>query len=404
MKKFIVGTLGLVFFAGSFSSIVNLQTVQAASHPVASCTPLLTRHLQKGYTDSATGGEVSKLQGFLNLQGYNPILDLGYFGPLTKNAMIEFQNNYGLLPADGNANPITRSKINELNCNKVVIPPSPSPSPTSTIKSLTLISPNGGEIIPVGSIFPIKWSTNNISSSKSISITIQGETSSGQKINYGFAQVANSGDYNWTVPNRLLSPSNDRETNTHDSLGKYKIQIQGIGSDTSNAHDISDSEFTIVNSTTTPPTMCQKLKEIYLTVGHTDLLTNDDVTKLQEFLIREGYMAPIDDFGYFGLKTKSALIRYQTANNIIPSNGILLLSTRDKINEELCGSMSTPPSSSSTRSSLLSLTPTDRQTQTANIIQAITDIINTNSNYMIASVRETLVNLFEELELLNGVK
>lgn len=59
------------------------------------------------------GPEVNVLQGFLQKSGYDPGPIDGIFGPKTRDAVISFQRDYGLLP-DGIAGPQTWNAIYDL--------------------------------------------------------------------------------------------------------------------------------------------------------------------------------------------------------------------------------------------------------------------------------------------------
>ena len=74
-------------------------------------TEKLTMTLKLGYW----GGQVKILQGFLKQQGYFPQTETAsrYFGPLTKNSLIEFQKA-NALEATGSLGPKTRALINSL--------------------------------------------------------------------------------------------------------------------------------------------------------------------------------------------------------------------------------------------------------------------------------------------------
>jgi len=56
--------------------------------------------------------------------------------------------------------------------------------------------------------------------------------------------------------------------------------------------------------------------------------TGDDVLKLQQFLIGQGYSIPAGATGYFGSQTQQALIQFQIAKNITPSVGYFGPKTR----------------------------------------------------------------------------
>ena len=100
-KKTILGLLVLaVLFSLTFTS----------THAQISYQPFVTT-LQFG----VRGNEVSRLQSVLSQfpDVYPEGLVTGYFGPLTKNAVIRFQIKYGI-EAVGIIGPITRARLNAL--------------------------------------------------------------------------------------------------------------------------------------------------------------------------------------------------------------------------------------------------------------------------------------------------
>lgn len=85
-----------------------------------------TKQLMFGMTDA----QVTALQGALkgDTSIYPQGLVTGYFGSLTKAAVIKFQAKYGIDQV-GQVGPITRVKLNSLYCSSVT----PTPTPTGTI-------------------------------------------------------------------------------------------------------------------------------------------------------------------------------------------------------------------------------------------------------------------------------
>lgn len=62
------------------------------------------------------GSEVLALQKRLSEAGYYPeAIFSGYFGPLTRNAVMKFQTDNGIIPANGYFGPLTRHRIGELH-------------------------------------------------------------------------------------------------------------------------------------------------------------------------------------------------------------------------------------------------------------------------------------------------
>jgi len=65
------------------------------------------------------GHDVLALQTFLSAEGQYPqALFTGYFGPLTKAALIRFQSVQGIIPASGYFGPATRQKVEEITTRK----------------------------------------------------------------------------------------------------------------------------------------------------------------------------------------------------------------------------------------------------------------------------------------------
>jgi uncharacterized protein YcgL (UPF0745 family) len=71
---------------------------------------IFTMNLKQGMTHP----DVSKLQERLRDEGYYTYPQItGYFGPITKEALIKYQKANNIKPAEGYFGPITRSKMNE---------------------------------------------------------------------------------------------------------------------------------------------------------------------------------------------------------------------------------------------------------------------------------------------------
>ncbi|MFA7142232.1 MAG: Ser-Thr-rich GPI-anchored membrane family protein [Candidatus Paceibacterota bacterium] len=70
--------------------------------------------------------------------------------------------------------------------------------------SLTLISPNGGEVLEAGSTYTIKWSSKNIPTDNKISISIRREATATEGQEFDpliFFDLDNTGSVEWTVSN-----------------------------------------------------------------------------------------------------------------------------------------------------------------------------------------------------------
>lgn len=104
----------------------------------------------------------------------------------------------------------------------------------STKNTITLIAPNGGEILTAGNNYSIKW-TGSVSFSK-----IDIEYNNGSKWNVIVNGTKDDGVYNWTVPNV--------------STSKAQIWIKGYDGGT-NPTDYSDETFTISTAPTSTITV-----------------------------------------------------------------------------------------------------------------------------------------------------
>jgi peptidoglycan hydrolase-like protein with peptidoglycan-binding domain len=110
----------------------------ATASPASECL-MLGGSLYRGLTDSYTGGDVSRLQAFLNTQGYFPYAPVGIFGPFTMHAVQNFQAAHGVNPT-GYVGPITRGVISQVSCGT-----SPNPIPTGQVWIQSL-SPTSGVV------------------------------------------------------------------------------------------------------------------------------------------------------------------------------------------------------------------------------------------------------------------
>ena len=89
----------------------NIFTTNVASTTkVAPAKYKFTKQLKTG----STGTEVSALQDILSYYGYYKFTSTGYFGPITKNAVIAFQKANTLYPYPGEVGPKTREVLNVL--------------------------------------------------------------------------------------------------------------------------------------------------------------------------------------------------------------------------------------------------------------------------------------------------
>lgn len=102
----------------------------------SSCA-MISVSLRYRSTDASTGGAVSVLQDFLNSNGYLRSQPTGFFGSMTRSAVIAFQNANGISATPpGFVGSLTRGKIQEIDCNGITAtnlstPTTPASTPPS---------------------------------------------------------------------------------------------------------------------------------------------------------------------------------------------------------------------------------------------------------------------------------
>jgi len=114
MKKILITLLLPIFFF----TFVNAQSTTSQSLD-------LKNNLRLGSSDKSTSGEVTKLQKFLFEKGYLKVSANGYFGNLTRLAVVNFQKDNGLARV-GATGPATRKKILEITSATVYTSPTVS--------------------------------------------------------------------------------------------------------------------------------------------------------------------------------------------------------------------------------------------------------------------------------------
>lgn len=118
-------------FEERFFKIAFPKNITLMSPPAPSITAYnFTRDLSTG----SQGEDVKQLQRFLISQGFMNRATTDYFGPATKQALINFQKKFNISPATGVLGPKTRSYINALTPPKsppVYNPNEADPSKTS---------------------------------------------------------------------------------------------------------------------------------------------------------------------------------------------------------------------------------------------------------------------------------
>ncbi len=135
MKKYLALGLALVVLT---TGTAHAQIMDLSAPSVPSCISL-SSYLGYRSTDLGTRGQVSELQNFLRAQGYFNQEPTGFYGKLTVYTVSNFQRDNGINPTGG-IGPITRAKINIINCSGDSLSTSKYPTPSPS----TLLTPTNG--------------------------------------------------------------------------------------------------------------------------------------------------------------------------------------------------------------------------------------------------------------------
>ncbi len=221
------------------AQLAQLQTQQGTTPPVIWCHNF-TKNL--GYAQSGSS-EVSQLHTALDKEGisYAPDTSNQYAGP-TMNAVAQFQTKYGILQT-GYFGLRTRIRMNELYGCK-----------TTTQPSITVTSPNGGEVWVQGSTHDITWNTSSCATASAFDIYLYDNRLSGthqaQKM---IASVVpcSLGRYSWSVGS-FWTVSDSGASALVPVSNNFKIQLRGIAG-AAELIDESDNYFSIVAPTISYP-------------------------------------------------------------------------------------------------------------------------------------------------------
>jgi hypothetical protein len=148
----LIGLLVTPVFALSTigSGSVGITTASPLMQQNGACTSL-TRNLMLGSRDYQTGGDVKKLQDFLSSDGNLQTSSRGFFGILTRQAVIQFQSSQGIFTT-GYVGMLTRAAIERLSCGTT--------PPTSSLYIRSL-SPNAGAIGSTVTIYGSGFTSDN---------------------------------------------------------------------------------------------------------------------------------------------------------------------------------------------------------------------------------------------------
>jgi hypothetical protein len=122
-----------------------------------------------------------------------------------------------------------------------ILPSTAAPPPINRPPTVTVIAPNGGEVLQVGTNFDIKWTASDPDGDNTIQkFTIQLSTNGGATFNFTIAQnlPGNLRTFSWTVPVgfnttqgriRVIVTDDQGATAQDDSDANFTITDQGVG-------------------------------------------------------------------------------------------------------------------------------------------------------------------------------
>src|SRR3989344_2400069 len=129
----------------------------------------------------------------------------------------------------------------------------PTSFPPTPQLSLTVLSPNGGEVLNNNKIYNITWKSNNLPSDAKVQIQLVDETNP-TTIQYMLANntvLASAGSYSWTIPSTIQKPFDSFQSVLSGS--KFRIFVTySFSTSNDQARDLSDNYFNITAPTVQP--------------------------------------------------------------------------------------------------------------------------------------------------------
>lgn len=228
-------------FGAGVADAASGQAYYTGSTPVSACITL-SHALSYGSRDAVSGGEVSALQNFLIARGAMQASATGFFGPITLNAVEQFQTSQGI-SAIGIVGPLTRAAIVRVSCGTnqsgvSIYSITPSSGPVGTSVSIVGFGFTNDNTIRFGN-----GSILHVPTTSSIAITCTTDP----RCHGGINQTIT-----FTVPSYLNPPcyyAGCMQPSFQVTPGSYDVSVQD-GNGTSNS-----VTFTVTNGSQTNPAL-----------------------------------------------------------------------------------------------------------------------------------------------------
>lgn len=252
--------------------------------------------MRVGQSDATTNGDVTRLQTYLRTTGdYVYPTITGYYGPVTEAAVEQFQSRYGL-STTGIADTELLSRVKTITCggNVVNAPPTVIGSPVNS--SLSVATPNGGEVWKMGSILSpfvvntIYWNGQGLTGTISIDLVFADGSSCALPESGSIPSTA--GAYAFRLTTGYKCKNSDRTV----TPGLYRVRVSGMGENGRTYSDMSDGFFTITSEL---PTITSTPTE--------DIPTADEPNITQTPITTSTFRAPTVDLKINGSDTTTTV-------------------------------------------------------------------------------------------------